>query len=517
MKYSTFAPWEHYPRHLTHYEVLHPMRVLEDFFGADSLNGHNNELKRWQKWVTSNKPYKDKKHGPVSLQFTHNINVRLLEAMFLLLLEYRQQWPKPESISEDRLKKEKQTCTCYPDNLSIKELANPYKVISKAFDAMSLPQYREQLQNWLDEALTRRRVNEHIGARELLTVYGNLLKLYSAAWLIYQRSKETIQPSFATVPLHKADICMKEACIETRNNKVTNNASAKKVEHSYSARMQYKTVAKVIKTDYSNVQVRLTRAEELSLEEVVKVILQMEPAVAFVGCIGLHHEPFTYYLLILVNKQAKANEYDLADRIETRCKPLTSVFPIVHKVKIAVEGISRQKRFWTTTLANSFVAYQSPELSLPEFQPIPNDVIAARAAANWQRWGSQAKEFLSGARFYHQEGSHRSALFLLHQSAESALIGLFRVLMGFRLTSHNLNKMIRLSQLFTDELRAVFHLDTEEGRQTFHLLQGAYTEARYKSDYQADAAITSELIGRVEALLGMVERISTSFIRETVQ
>ncbi len=86
---GTYAPWEHYPKTLRHYEVENPMSVVVDFFSADSVKGHSRRLKEWRYYVVNDEHYDEKRHGPGTLLFIYDLNLRILEAMYLLLINYK--------------------------------------------------------------------------------------------------------------------------------------------------------------------------------------------------------------------------------------------------------------------------------------------------------------------------------------------------------------------------------------------------------------------------------------------
>ncbi len=181
MFHDTFVPWEHYPKNLNQSEIQNPLTVIIDFFSTSSLKGHKRDLKEWRYYVTAKRYYKGDRHGPGSLLFTYDLNLQLLEALHLLSLCYQKNRLQFKETSEERMEEEKEQWLCFPKNLKTKELVNPYFAITKAFKEIGPQQYREQLHEWLHSAFYRNSADEAISSAELLTVYHNLLKLYSAA------------------------------------------------------------------------------------------------------------------------------------------------------------------------------------------------------------------------------------------------------------------------------------------------------------------------------------------------
>ena len=191
--YTTkYVPWENCPKKLYHHEVIEPFSVLTDFFGIDDLSGHLNKLKKWRYFVNRNEAYKDDRFGPGSLLFTYDQNVRLLEAAFLL--EYRESITgiKKSIVSVDELEAERKVLDHFPDNLTDKELQNPYAAIRKVFMEASLQRHRDYLHEWLYGALYIKGGCDDLEAFEMKLIYKNMMRLYSAAWLIYNRENKLI-------------------------------------------------------------------------------------------------------------------------------------------------------------------------------------------------------------------------------------------------------------------------------------------------------------------------------------
>ena len=187
-----YAPWEHYPKKLRHHEVVNPISVLDDFFSVDLLSGHCSKLKNWRYFVLHDKVYNDEQHGPGSLLFTYDINIKLLEAAYLLYYNDSISTVKNTIVSVDELKSERKLWDDFPENLSYKEMHNPYSALKKIFRKMPLQKYRDYLHEWLYAALYIKGGNDELETDEIKLVYRNMLKLYSAAWLIHKRANKSV-------------------------------------------------------------------------------------------------------------------------------------------------------------------------------------------------------------------------------------------------------------------------------------------------------------------------------------
>ncbi|HTE00857.1 MAG TPA: HEPN domain-containing protein [Mucilaginibacter sp.] len=480
MYWDQFALWDCYPKTLRFSEVQQPLKVISDFFNDGWPDEQQRDLKKWRDYVIKDEVFKDEKWGPRTLCYTYDLNIRLIEAMFLHYLSHVNSWWEAKEVTEDQLRQEKENWRFFPDGLSQEELLDPYLVIKDFFERTGLQQCRDYLHEWLHAALSTTAADESLPASEIIAVYENLLRLYSAAWLIHQREK-------AETNSHKSD-----------NTKDGRQANHEQVKES----LRLKEISPV-----------LTPAELSGLEEVKKVILQRIPSVHLIVCLGKHDYPFTYYLLVLIDDNDKTPEHELSNKIEDNCRYLVNVFTIVHKAGSAIEGLNSGQRFWSKAMAKGNIVYQAPELELPQVKDISKDFLLERANFHWQRWGEQGKAFLKGAELYRVDENYRLAAFLLHQSVESLLKAIIQAVLGYRVQIHNLSRLLRMTLLFSDALRNIFELDITEGTQIYTLLQNAYTQSRYKNEFDPDKASIETLEKRVRLLFEIAGEVYQHYIK----
>ena len=474
---GTYAPWEHYPKTLRHYEVENPMSVVVDFFSADSVKGHSKRLKEWRYYVVNDEHYDEKRHGPGTLLFIYDLNLRILEAMYLLLLNYKNFSYQRKQLTEEQLEEEKEQWEYYPKNLSLKEQLEPYKAVKKVFKKIKPQEYRDQLHEWSHVALYNNADVEALYAGEVITVYENLIKLYSAAWLICQREGGRPQLRRSKLESSLTETSTEPIALRTINPEPT-------------------------------------AAEKLALEEIKNLIVKRCPQIQMIIHLGTHPKPFTFYLLILIGDDEKTPEHQISNKIEDNCQYLAHVHALVHKANSAKEALIKGRRFWSTVMDKGNVLYQSSELTLPGHPEITKGILLARAKFNWERWGKQGNEFLRGAELYRTDNNFRLAAFLLHQSVESVLKAIIQAVIGYRVQMHNLSRLLRFTLLFTDELKEVFELSTTEGAQLYHLLQNAYSQSRYSSSFDPDGDYVRLLSKQVTKFNQVAERVYQQYIKD---
>lgn len=189
---GVYAPWDHVPKFLRYSEVINPLVPVQYFFDANDIEGHEKNLKRWRYHVVNDGYFNDERFGPGHLIYDYELNIRLVEALSLLLLDHDDS-TYAKKVPEEQLTVEKEEWIWFPTELSRKELLDPYVAIKAAFEDFNLQQFRDHLAEWLSTALSVNAVDEYISAGEIIMVYDHLKKMYSAAWLIFQRDTERTQ------------------------------------------------------------------------------------------------------------------------------------------------------------------------------------------------------------------------------------------------------------------------------------------------------------------------------------
>ena len=190
MNTTQFNQWDYSPINLTPKEISQPLTVLGNFFTDDWLPDQLERLKTWRDFVLKDDYYTDEKNSPAGLLHFHKLNICLIEAMCLIEVQETTLGSIRLSNSE-QVTLEQDTWRNYPNNLTDVELLNPLLVVDLFFKEYNLPQYREQLYQWLTYGLSAKAAKDFVDTVDLGKVYENLQKLYSAAWLIHQRTTAT--------------------------------------------------------------------------------------------------------------------------------------------------------------------------------------------------------------------------------------------------------------------------------------------------------------------------------------
>ena len=468
-----------YARFLDQDEFNNPLMVIRDFFHADWLPGHLEALLEWRKYVIEEGYYKGDRNNPAGLLYTHRLNARLVEAVYVLS-KIKRAKNLADAIHinfDEQLQQEEREWLHYPVYLSSVERINPYLAISNFFKAYSVDQYLDFLYEWLETGLSKDAVDESLDVSDIIYFYENMQKLYEAVWIIRQRE---IEPT-----IKKKDDDEPQITVEVK--RFPNSLSLTRVNCAFNE--------------------TITPEEKHGLNQLKELILSEVRSVLMIVHLGTHPSPATYYLLIITQEKDKTPEHSIVDKIEQICKPFINVCAIVHKSDAFLRALNEGNRFFMNALVRHKIAYHSESLVLPDLKHIDNELVMTQAEMIWNRWGKQAKDFLDTSLSCYDEGNYNLAVFLMHQSVESSLSAIIRINLGYRLAIHNLARQLTITLIFTDELKNVFDLASIEGVQLFDFLQTAYSAGRYKDDFNADREVAKALSDKVCKLFITAEGI----------
>lgn len=158
---------------------------IHSFFDSGLPEEHRKDLKKWRHHVINEKPYKDR-NGSAHVFANYEETLQLIVAAHSLI-GCNQSWRGFTIVTENVLLNEQKNWEYFPSNLSKKAILNPSKVIDKFFKSITLDEYKDQLHEWLHLALSSRAAHETLSPKQIIDLYHNLKKLYSAMWLIHNR------------------------------------------------------------------------------------------------------------------------------------------------------------------------------------------------------------------------------------------------------------------------------------------------------------------------------------------
>ena len=155
METAKYNQWDFCPVSLSAEEAADPFKVIDDFFSSDSLEGNLEMLKDWRDFVLRDDYYRDKKGSPTGLYFFYKQNLKLIDAMYLVMQALSQ--AKGREHGEHLIQ-----LTNMLAHLPEAETLEIYTTLTSSFSDYNLPQYRQQLDEWLEHGLSANAAGEFI-------------------------------------------------------------------------------------------------------------------------------------------------------------------------------------------------------------------------------------------------------------------------------------------------------------------------------------------------------------------
>lgn len=212
-------------------------------------------------------------------------------------------------------------------------------------------------------------------------------------------------------------------------------------------------------------------------------------------------------LLVVTRQDDKRSDYELQDIIESRCREEVAVTALVHDIAYVNRRLIEGQYFFSMVMLEGTLLFDARRTSLAR-AILPNlEEVRNLAEKDFERWNRQSRDFFRSAEFISGKRGWNTATFLLHQAAEQCYQAILLAFMGYKPTTHNLDKLRRYTNRFSVELALLFPRDNEEEEDLFHLLSSGYVSARYKEEFIISEEEVGILMERVRRLLDIAERV----------
>lgn len=214
-----------------------------------------------------------------------------------------------------------------------------------------------------------------------------------------------------------------------------------------------------------------------------------------------------YDLLVVTRPDDRRSDYELQDLIENRCRAEVAVTALVHDIGYVNRRLAEGQVFFSMVAMDGILLYDARRTPLAAACSPDWGQVRWMAGRDFERWRQQARAFFRSAEFNQREKEWRIAAFLLHQAAEHAYQAVLLAFMGYKPTTHNLDKLRRYTNRLSLELALVFPRDNAAEDDLFRLLASGYVDARYKEEFTITGEEVGILVERVGRLLDIAGRV----------
>lgn len=223
------------------------------------------------------------------------------------------------------------------------------------------------------------------------------------------------------------------------------------------------------------------------------------------SCFVNEHASSSYeYGLLLVTATATRIDYEVQDYANSHFTEGT-ITVICHDNQSIWEAVDANSRFFKAVFTGGELLYSHDGLLVrPYVQPY-NPVNGGRKALkHFNHRMPLAEGFLTGAAQCLAAESYNISVFMLHQTVEQICILLIRVHIAYRSEFHNLNRLLRLCQSFSELPHKMF-FESAESRRLFEVLSRSYSAARYKDDFSVSRKDAENLFTLIESFVAVAK------------
>lgn len=212
------------------------------------------------------------------------------------------------------------------------------------------------------------------------------------------------------------------------------------------------------------------------------------------------------YCLLVVTETATRIDYEMQDFANTYYRHGTITL-ICHGRQSVMDAVQHNSRFFISVLTTGKLLYSNDGLLDGDLKPsyIPTKG-AVKALKHYNHRMPLANGFLMCASECLEKEQFGICAFMLHQAVEQACICLVRVHIAYRSEFHNLYRLLRLCQCFSEKPFQLF-LSTSEDERLFDIMAKSYSGSRYKDDFSVSWQDAESLYQRVASFLLLVKKM----------
>jgi len=212
------------------------------------------------------------------------------------------------------------------------------------------------------------------------------------------------------------------------------------------------------------------------------------------------------YCLLAITETATRIDYDMQDFANSYYQHGTITI-ICHCRQSIIEAVEQNSRFFISVFTYGKQLYNKNGLFDidPEYLFIPTKG-AIKALKHYEHRIPIADGFLMCASECLVKEQFGICTFMLHQAVEQACICLVRVHIAYRSEFHNLYRLLRLCQCFSEKPFQLF-LSTPEDERLFDVMAKSYSGSRYKDNFKVSRQDAESLYRRVTSFLSLVKEM----------
>ena len=226
-------------------------------------------------------------------------------------------------------------------------------------------------------------------------------------------------------------------------------------------------------------------------------------------------------LIILFSRRNVKRDYTKLQKLQSGLDRMLARQEIQTPVSLLFYGLDEindllekeANPFFKDVTEQGIMLYDSKRHQLSRAHKINENEKKELAQRYFDHWFGKGKSFFRSHNDDVKAKDFNLASFHLHQTTEVALHGLLLVHSFYSPKSHDIEKLLKITERFHKSIQKTFPRGTKKTKRLFGLLKASYVDARYSPAFKITEGELEHISKYVQKLLKIVERLCKKKIK----
>ncbi len=252
------------------------------------------------------------------------------------------------------------------------------------------------------------------------------------------------------------------------------------------------------------------------LEKVVAFIkASLNPVCIFLLHHFINEDNQSYFDLLVVMPATSNTSFTYYEQVMTMANIEEVVINVsLHKEEMIQQQLKEGHMYYSIACNKESIIYQHNSFELPVQNTAALKALAEKSIMEFNTAHKKAGDFLNGAANYYGENEKEMAAFMLQQAVELTIRGFIHALLGSCAKTHCLRELKKPLKRCAPELQYLLSDNEAEENRLLQLLEKAYLEARYSSQFVINEKDLDALTEGAEALYEKARALFTEKMKK---
>lgn len=182
---------------------------------------------------------------------------------------------------------------------------------------------------------------------------------------------------------------------------------------------------------------------------------------------------------------------------------------IVESTQTINKVLPEARYFYTEIMEEGILLYNDEKYTLPQAGKLSFRQIKEIAEEYYNKNIVFAEELLEAGHTFYSKGQYKTGSFIMHQICERFYKTLALVHTLYSPKAHDLKKLARWVQNYSQELFSIFPQTKAEDKESYEKLCSAYIQARYNPEFTVDKEQYEYMLSQSEILHELTRKLCT--------